>query len=97
MEKNMRRHRAEELKNMPVEKYSLVDLTDALGIKRSAEILNTSPRAIYTIRHSNVVSPERLSVLIEAVKADHANYLYKLFLQERMRDARREVGTPSAV
>ena len=55
---------------LPLELFSLTDLTDALGVNESAKLLNTSRRAIYTIRNTNRVGAERLMTLIAAVRAD---------------------------
>lgn len=57
----------------PIELWSVRDLTEALGTEKAAALLNTSRRVIYTTRNKSVISPRRLMILIEAVRADEAN------------------------
>ncbi len=55
---------------LPLELWTVTDLTDALTVERAAELLDTTKRAIYTIRNTNVLSVPRTMVLIEAVRRD---------------------------
>ena len=55
---------------LPLEQWTVTDLTDALTVERSAELLETTKRAIYTIRNTNVLSVPRTMSLIEAVRKD---------------------------
>lgn len=76
----------------PIEKMTIAELTDALGIDRAAELLNTSRRAIYTVRNTNVLSIARHMLLIEEVKRDAVACRRRLILlQQRQidKDARR--------
>lgn len=56
--------------NLPLELWSVRDLTDALGLTKSAALLSTSLRTIYTTRNKSILSAARLSKLIDAVRAD---------------------------
>lgn len=55
---------------LPLDLFRAKDLTDALGVERSADILNTTKRSIYTIRNTNVLSEERVATLVGAIKLD---------------------------
>jgi len=57
----------------PLEQMNVKDLTDALGIGASAKLLNTSARAIYTVRNTSALSPDRMLRLIAAVRQDEEN------------------------
>lgn len=72
----------------PLESFTLAELTDALGVQESAELLQTSARAIYTIRNTNVLSAARVMTLIEAVKEKETACRYKLVIMKKMHDAR---------
>jgi hypothetical protein len=69
---------------------NVVELTDAIGLAESAALLDTTPRAIYTIRHTRVISYARMVKLMDMFKADEKSYreqmAYKLRLQAE-RDA----------
>lgn len=56
----------------PLSDFTITDLTDALGVARSVEILNTSARSIYTVRHTDKVGLDRQLKLIRAVEQDEA-------------------------
>lgn len=71
----------------PIEKMTIAELTDALGIDRAAGLLNTSRRAIYTVRNTNVLSLARHMMLIEEVKRDSDACRRRLvLLQQRQID-----------
>ena len=40
---------------LPLELWTVTDLTDALTVDKAAALLKTSKRAIYTIRNTNVL------------------------------------------
>lgn len=67
-----------DYQTLPLELFTITDLSDALGVEKTAEILATSRRAIYTIRNTNVLAFERQKKLIDAIRQDEANYRSKL-------------------
>lgn len=71
----------------PAEDLSIAELTDAIGVARTAELLNTSSRVIYSIRHTNRCGVDRYMKILEAFKADedqHRTYLHtKAHLQTK--------------
>lgn len=69
---------------LPLELFTVTDLTDAIGVERAAELLNTSKRAIYTVRNTNVLSQERVLALINEVKTDETGYRQKLVIKRNM-------------
>jgi hypothetical protein len=82
---------------LPLDLFSVADLTDAIGIPRSAEILGTSHRAIYTVRNTNEMGLDRIAKLHAAIKQDEAAARSRLVrlrnLQTMRRDARAEHAT----
>lgn len=56
----------------PLSALTVTDLTDALGVQRAVELLNTSARSIYTVRHTDRVGIDRQLRLIRAVEQDEA-------------------------
>ena len=79
----------------PLEQLSVKDLTDALGIAESAKLLNTSARAIYTVRNTSALSADRMLQLIAAVRADEENCRRRLVVTRRLQ-AERERRAPAA-
>ena len=73
---------------LPLELFTVKDLTDAIGVSRAAEIFNTSDRAIYTVRNTNVLSEQRVLLLINEIKRDEANYRQKLVIKRNMQKTR---------
>jgi hypothetical protein len=73
---------------LPLELFTVKDLTDALGVTRSAELFNTSLRAIYTIRNTNVLSENRVLRLIDEIKKDEASYRQRLMIKRNMQKTR---------
>lgn len=61
---------AEEYFDLPLELFSVADLTDALGIAKAADLLGTSRRSIYTVRNTNEMGLERRNKLQEAIRKD---------------------------
>ena len=73
---------------LPLELFTVKDLTDAIGVSRAAEIFNTSDRAIYTVRNTNVLSEQRVLLLINEIKRDEVNYRQKLVIKRNMQKTR---------
>lgn len=71
-----------------LEQLSVKDLTDALGIAESAALLNTSARAIYTVRNTSALSADRMLQLIAAVRADEENCHRRLVVTRRLQAER---------
>lgn len=72
----------------PLEQLSVKDLTDALGIAESATLLNTSARAIYTVRNTSALSADRMLQLIAAVRQDEENCRRRLVVTRRLQAER---------
>lgn len=72
----------------PLEQMSVKDLTDALGIAESAQLLNTSARAIYTVRNTSALSTDRMLKLIAAVRMDEENCRRRLVVSRRLQAER---------
>lgn len=79
----------------PLEQLSVKDLTDALGISAAADLLNTSARAIYTVRNTSALSTERMLQLIAAVRLDEEACRRRLVVMRRLQ-AERERRTAEA-
>lgn len=65
--------------SIPVEDLSIAEMTDAIGVPKIAEILGTSARVIYSIRHTNRCGVERYMQILKAFKDDesaHRNFLH---------------------
>lgn len=74
---------------VPLELLTLKDLTDATGIAKAAEVLETSARAIYTQRNTGRIGVDRLQKLIDFIKSDpehEAHCRQRLFLLRKMQD-----------
>lgn len=69
--------------------WSVSDLTEALGTKRSMEVLGTTARVIYTIRHTNAVGYDRFMKLVEAVRADEPACRERLTVLRKLHASRR--------
>jgi len=69
---------------LPLELFTVTDLTDALGVERAAGLFATSKRAIYTVRNTNVLSQERVLTLINEIKKDEPGYRQKLVIKRNM-------------
>jgi hypothetical protein len=57
-----------EYQTLPLELWTITDLTDALTVEASADLLKTTKRAIYTIRNTDVLAIDRRERLIGAVR-----------------------------
>lgn len=76
-----------DYRNVALELLSITDLTDALGVEKSADLLNTSRRSIYTVRNTNVLGIDRHTVLINAVRANESACRQRLVvLRQRQND-----------
>ena len=80
----------------PLEQLSVKDLTDALGIAESATLLNTSARAIYTVRNTSALSADRMLQLIAAVRQDEENCRRRLVVTRRLQAERERRTAASA-
>jgi hypothetical protein len=90
----MARIKPVDYETKPVDTFTIAELTDALSVEASAELLSTSRRAIYTVRNTNVVSYERLMKLIKAVKADEATCRRRLVILQHNRRIRADRRDP---
>lgn len=79
-----------DYKQLPLELFTVKDLTDALGVVASAKVFNTSVRAIYTIRNTNVLSEERALLLIAEIQKDEERYRQRLMIKRNMQKTRAE-------
>lgn len=77
-----------DYQTLPLELFNVRDLTDALGVSRSAELFGTSLRAIYTIRNTNVLSENRVLRLIAEIKKDELGYRQRLVIRRNMQKTR---------
>jgi len=77
-----------DYQTLPLELFTVKDLTDAIGVARAAEIFNTSDRAIYTVRNTNVLSERRVLMLIHEIKRDEAAYRQRLVIKRNMQKTR---------
>lgn len=77
-----------DYQTMPLELFTVKDLTDALGVSKAAEIFNTSCRAIYTVRNTNVLSESRVLLLINEIKKDEPGYRQRLMIKRSMQKTR---------
>jgi len=71
----------EEYRTLPLELFSVSDLTDALGIEASAQLLGTSKRSVYTVRNTNSIGEARTRLLIGAIKQDEENCRTRLIIR----------------
>lgn len=76
-------------RTLKLDQWTITDLTDALSIPRVRELLGTSARVIYTIRHTNAVGYDRYVKLVDAVKADEKACRERLVTLRSLRAARR--------
>lgn len=73
---------------LPVEQWTVRDLTDALGVDASVKLLGSTRRSLYTSRNKSIIGRTRLLKLIDAVRADEATCRSQL-VAIRNRDAQR--------
>jgi hypothetical protein len=86
-----------DYQTLPLELFTVKDLTDALGVPLSAELFNTSMRAIYTIRNTNVLSEHRVLKLIQEIKKDEQSYRQRLMIKRNMQKTRADQRTAREV
>lgn len=87
---------AARYRKLPVDQFTITELTDALGVEVSAALLGTSRRAVYTVRNTNVLGIERHRTLIEAVKSDEAKCRERLLFMLQRRERREEARAAKA-
>lgn len=73
---------------LPIEQWTVRDLTDALGVDASVKLLNSTRRSLYTSRNKSIIGRARLMRLIDAVRANEIECRSKL-VALRNRDANR--------
>jgi hypothetical protein len=81
-------HKPEDYYTLPLDLFSVTDLTDALGIEAAAKILGTSCRAIYTVRNTNEMGLERVAKLQEAIKRDETQARRRLVQMRNLQTIR---------
>lgn len=81
---------------VPLERLTLTDLTDAIGVAESAKLLNTSCRAIYTVRNTKSISVERVLALREHIRANEPHYRERLTILREKQQARKDEKTTVA-
>ena len=81
---------AARYKKLPVDQFTITELTDALGVEVSAALLGTSKRAVYTVRNTNVLGIERHKLLIDAVRSKEAECRERLLFMLQRRERREE-------
>lgn len=79
----------EDYYTLPLDLFSVTDLTDALSIERAADILGTSCRAIYTVRNTNEMGLERVAKLQAAIVKDEAGARQRLVRMRYLQAIRR--------
>lgn len=72
---------------LPLERFTIRDLTDAIGIAESSLLLATTPRAIYTQRNTGKISVERMQKLIAQVRNNEQHYRERLAIKRNMQAA----------
>lgn len=82
-----------DYKTLDLELFTVRDLTDALEVDVAAKILNTSRRAIYTIRCTNSISERRAMRLIAAIRENEEFYRSSLVIKRNNQKTRAERRT----
>lgn len=72
---------------LPLEKFTIRDLTDAIGIAESAQVLDTTTRAIYTQRNTQRISVDRMQRLVVHLRENEAYYRERLAIKRAMQEA----------
>lgn len=73
---------------LPLEQFTVRDMTDALGVLASANLLGTTRRAIYTTRNTNKIGTDRALQLINEIRKNEAECRTRLVVTRNMRAAR---------
>jgi len=87
----------EDYYTLPLELFSVTDLTDALGIEHAAKILGTSSRAIYTVRNTSEMGLDRIAKLQAAIAKNEQAARRRLVIvrnQQAIRAANRAARNP---
>ena len=79
-----------EYTTLPLELWTVTDLTDALTVEVAAALLNTTKRTIYTTRSTNIIAVDRAVILIDAVRKDEANCRQRLVVRRNAQHTRAE-------
>lgn len=79
---------ANDYLSLPLTEFTVRDLTDALTVAKSAELIKSTPRGIYTMRNTGRMGRNRMLALIEAVRANEAELREQLVVVRRMRETR---------
>jgi hypothetical protein len=79
----------EDYYTLPLDLFSVTDLTDALGIDRAAKLLGTSARAIYTVRNTNEMGLDRVGKLQAAIGEDEPGARARLVRMRNLQSIRR--------
>jgi hypothetical protein len=75
--------------SVPLDRLTLTDLTDAIGVAESAALLQTSARAIYTVRNTKSISVERVLALREHIRTNETHYRERLTILREKQNARK--------
>lgn len=73
---------------LPLELWTVTDLTDALTVEKACKLLNTTKRAMYTFRNTNIMSVQRTLLLIEAVRNDEDQCRQQLVVKRNAQHTR---------
>ena len=76
--------------SVPIERLTLTDLTDAIGVAPSAKVLNTSCRAIYTVRNTQSISVNRVLALRAHFRTQEQHYRERLTILREKQQARKD-------
>jgi len=86
----------EDFYTLPLDLFSVTDLTDALGIERAALVLGTSSRAIYTVRNTNEMGLNRIAKLQIAIMKDEQGARQRLVQMRNLQALRTAQRTQRA-
>lgn len=75
---------------MPPERMTVTDLTDAIGIQVAAELIGTTPRAVYVMRNKNTIHVDRLQKLVAHFRSDEKNLRERLVIKRNHEQIRAE-------
>lgn len=88
MTKKPAERKPEDFYTLPLDLFSVTDLTDALGIENAAAILGTSCRAIYTVRNTNEMGLERVAKLQAAILENETHARQRLVRMRNLQSIR---------
>jgi hypothetical protein len=78
----------EEYATLPLERWTLVDMTDAIGVPETAVMLKTTRRAVYTFRSTKTIALPRIMQLIDKIKSNEKYYRSRLITLRTVQLAR---------